>query len=178
MTTLTKSINAAAIIIGAFSFSVSAQQYFDNWKITPNPSANTVSMVCTNPATPLGNELELTYETDNAGTPKKATVKFKDGIERSMTPEENAFYFSLLRGTNSYWNFLQPQGRINTFTSATDQIPFSILGRTVRVVSNDGVNYMGTISVNTNIPEWFSLDIKGNRVLFYRKAVREIQQIK
>jgi hypothetical protein len=178
MLTLKKTLSSALCITALLSFPLFSQQYFDNWKVTPNPGGNTVSMVCTNPSTPLGVEQELAYETDNAGTPLKATVKFKGGRERALTPEETAFYWSLLRGSNSYWNFLQPQARINSFTSSTDMIPFSYLGRVVRVISNDGVNYMGTLSQNTNIPEWFSLDIKGNRVLFYRKAVREIQEIK
>jgi hypothetical protein len=178
MITLKKTLSSALCIIAMLSFSLSAQQYFDNWKVTPNAGGNSVSMMCTHPATPLGAELELSYETDNAGTPQKATVKFQSGRERPMTPEETAFYWSLLRGTNAYWNYLLPQGKISSFTSTADMIPLSYLGRTVRVISNDGVNYMGTLSQNTNTPEWFSLDIKGNRVLFYRKAVREIQATK
>jgi hypothetical protein len=178
MTNLSKTICSSIIIMAALTFPLFAQQYFDNWKVTPNAGGNTVSMVCTHPATPLGVELELSYEADNTGMPHKASVKFESGRERALTPEETAFYWSLLRGTNAYWNYLQPQGKISTFTSTADMIPLSYLGRTVRVVSNDGVSYMGTLSQNTNIPEWFSLDIKGNRVLFWRKAVREIQAIK
>jgi hypothetical protein len=178
MVNLSKTICTSIIIMAALTFPLSAQQYFDNWKITPNAGGNSISMVMTHPATPLNAELELSYETDNAGIPLKARVKFQSGRERAMTPEETAFYWSLLKGTNSYWNFLQPQGKINSFTSTADMIPLSYLGRTVRVISNDGVNYMGTLSQNTNTPEWFSLDIKGNRVLFWRKAVREIQAAK
>jgi hypothetical protein len=175
MANLSKTICCSIIIMAALSFSLSGQQYFDNWKVTPNANGNAVSMVMTHPSTPLGAELEVSYETDNTGVPLKARVKFQSGRERAMTPEETAFYWSLLRGTNAYWNYLQPQGKINSFTSTADMIPLSYLGRTVRVISNEGNIYMGTISQNTNTPEWFSLDIKGNRVLFYRKAVREIQ---
>jgi hypothetical protein len=178
MTNLSKTIFSSIIIMAVITFSLSAQQYFDNWKITPAAEGNSVTMVIANPATPLKVEAEMDYQVDNAGVPVKASVKFKDGIERTMNADEMGFYWSLLKGANAYWNFLQPQGKISTFTSTADMIPLSYLGRMVRVVSNEGNIYMGTLSQNTNTPEWFSLDIKGNRVLFWRKAVREIQTIK
>ena len=178
MTNLSKTIFSSIIIMAVITFSLSAQQYFDNWKITPAAEGNSVTMVIANPATPLKVEAEMDYQVDNAGVPVKASVKFKDGIERTMNADEMGFYWSLLKGANAYWNFLQPQGKISTFTSTADMIPLSYLGRTVRVFSNEGNIYMGTLSQNTNTPEWFSLDIKGNRVLFWRKAVREIQTIK
>ena len=178
MSNLRKTIRSALCVTAMISFSLYAQQYFDNWKITPAAEGNGVAMVITNPATPLKIEAEMDYQVDNAGVPLKASVIFKDGQKRALAPEETAFYWSLLKGANAYWNYLQPQGKINSFTSTVDMIPLSYLGRTVRVFSNEGNIYMGTISQNTNTPEWFSLDIKGNRVLFWRKAVREIQTIK
>jgi hypothetical protein len=177
MITLRKTLSAALCITALLSFPLFSQQYFDNWKITPSGDG-TASFVITNPATPLKIEAEMDYQVDNAGVSLKASVIFKDGQKRALTPEETAFYWSLLKGANAYWNFLQPQGKINSFTSTADMIPLSYLGRTVRVFSNEGNIYMGTLSQNTNTPEWFSLDIKGNRVLFWRKAVREIQSIK
>jgi hypothetical protein len=120
----------------------------------------------------------MDYQVDNAGVPTKATVIFKTGLQRAMSPEEVGFYWSLLKGANSYWDYDQAQGKINSFTSESEQIPFSFLGRTVRVISKEGKYYLGVLSQNTNTPEWFALDIKGNKVLFYRKAVKEIQAIK
>jgi len=172
-----KVLAAALCIMAAMAFPLTAQQYFSNWKITPAGDGS-ATMLITDPATPLKIEAEMEYQVDNAGIPVKATVKFKDGIHRALTTEEVGFYWSLLKGANAYWDFLQPQGKINSFTSSVDMIPLSFLGRTVRVISNEGNYYMGTLSQNTNTPEWFSLDIKGNRVLFWRKAVREIQTIK
>jgi|GEM_PF-1549171 hypothetical protein len=161
-----------------FFLPISAQQMFDNWKITPAAEQGALDMLIANPATPLGVEAEMDYQVASSGIPSKATVKFKTGIQRAMTQEETDFFWSYLKGASALWNFMQGQGKINSFTSNTEQIPFSFLGRTVRVISNDNNVYVGTLAQNANTPEWFSLDIKGNRILFWRKAVKEIQQFK
>ncbi len=173
-----KTLIAGCCIAGLLALPLSAQQMVDNWKITPATDGSTLAMAISNPATPLNIEAEMDYSVANNGVPSKATVKFKTGVQRAMTPEEVDFYWSNLKGPNAFWNYMQGQGKTNSFTSNTDQIPFSFLGRTVRVISNENNLYIGTLAQNTNTPDWFSLDIKGNRVLFWRKAVKEIQQLK
>ncbi len=155
-----------------------AQQMFGNWKVIPATEGTQLSMEISNPTTPLNIESEMDYQIDNSGAPSKATVKFKDGLQRAMSSDEVGFYWSYLKGPDAFWSYMQAQNKITSFTSISDQIPFSFLGRTVRVISNENNNYIGTLAQNTNTPDWFSLDIKGNRVLFWRKAVKEIQQLK
>jgi hypothetical protein len=168
----------AGCCVAVLALPLAAQQMFDNWKITPATDGSSLAMTILNPVTPLNIEAEMDYTVGNNGVPSKATVKFKTGLQRAMTPEEVEFYWSHLKGANAVWNYMQGQGKTNSFTSNTDQIPFSFLGRTVRVISNENNIYIGTLAQNTNTPDWFSLDIKGNRVLFWRKAVKEIQQLK
>jgi hypothetical protein len=177
MTGAKKTLIAGCCISALFVVPVSAQQMFDNWKVTPAADGS-VGMLISNPATPLNIEAEMDYQIDNGGVPSKATVKFKDGIQRAMTADEVVFFWDYLKGPNAFWNYLQAQGKITSFTSNSDQIPFGFLGRTVRVISNENNIYVGTLAQNTNTPDWFSLNIKGNRILFWRKAVKEIQQIK
>ena len=173
-----RTLIAGCCIAGLLALPLSAQQMVDNWKIMPATDGSSLAMMISNPATPLNIEAEMDYSVASNGVPSKATVKFKTGLQRAMSPEEVDFYWSHLKGPSSFWNYMQGQGKTNSLTSNTDQIPFSFLGRTVRVISNENNMYIGTLAQNTNTPDWFSLDIKGNRVLFWRKAVKEIQQLK
>lgn len=155
------------------------QQVFDNWKITASADGRTATMVYTNPSTVLSVEAQLDIDVDNTtGEPAKGLVKFKDGIQRALTPEEVSYYFDQFKGEQAFWDCAQAQAKISSFTSQTDQIPFGFLGRKARVFSTEGTVYIGTLGVNANTPNWFALDIKGNHILFYRPVVKEIQQIK
>jgi len=178
MTGAKKSIVAGCCLAALLAAPASSQQMFDNWKITPATDGSSLEMVITNPVTPLNIEAEMDYQADNLGVPSKGTIKFKDGVTRAMTTEEVGFYWDFLKAPNAFWNYLQAQGKTTSFTSNSEQIPFGFLGRTVKVTSNENNIYIGTLAQNTNTPDWFSLTIKGNRILFWRKAVKEIQGIK
>jgi hypothetical protein len=178
MTGAIKMMFAGFCVVLLLNLPLNAQQTFGNWKITPATDGNSFAMVVTNPTTPLNIESEMDYQVDNAGVPSKAMVTFKTGVHRGMSAEEVDFYWSLLKGAEAYWDYTQAQGKVNSFTSESEQIPFSFLGRTVRVISKEGKYFVGILSQNTNTPDWFALTIKGNRILFYRKAVKEIQAIK
>jgi hypothetical protein len=154
------------------------QQAFDNWKISLGADGRTVSMTYSNPATFLNIESEFALDVDNAGEPVKGTIKFKNGFQRAMSPEEVNYYFEQYKGDRAYWDYSQAQGKITNFTSQTDQIPFGFLGRKARVLTTAGNTYIGTLGVNANTPAWFALDIRGNHILFYRQVVKEIQQLK
>jgi hypothetical protein len=154
------------------------QQVFDNWKITPAADGKSATMTYMNPTTQLAIESELDIDVDNAGEPVKGTIKFKTGLQRAMSTEEVVFYLEQYKGDQAYWDYAQAQGKTTSFTSQTDQIPFGFLGRKTRVLTTENTVYIGTVSQNANTPAWFSLDIKGFRILFYRMAVKEMQQMK
>ena len=105
-----------------------------------------------------------------------------------MTAGEIAFYFMEHKADNAYWDFRDNLGSITKFTSATDPLPVNFLGQQVRVISKEGVHYIGILSPlakraidpesASNNPDWFALNIKGNRLLVYRNAIQEIEQLK
>jgi hypothetical protein len=171
---------AAFVAITAVWFCLPAfgQQVFDNWKITPGADGKSATMTYMNPTTQLSIESEFDIDVDNAGEPVKGTIKLKTGLQRAMSTEEVVFYLEQYKGDQAYWDFAQAQAKINSFTSQTDQITFSFLGRKSRVLTTENAAYIGTLGVNANMPTWFTLDIKGFRLLFFRQAVKEIQQMK
>ena len=155
-----------------------SQQAVDSWKITPGTDGKSATMVFSNPATNLNIESEFDLTVDGTGAATSGTIKFKTGLQRQMTPGEVVFYFTEYKGDNAYWNFRQGQGSVVSFTSYTDAIPVGFIGSQVRVFSKDGVIYIGTLSTLPTSPDWFALNVKSSRILFYRNAVKEIQQLK
>jgi hypothetical protein len=155
-----------------------SQQTVDSWKITPGTDGKSATMVFSNPATNLNIESDLDITVDGTGAATSGAIKFKTGLQRQMTPGEVVFYFTEYKGDNAYWNFRQGQGSVVSFTSSTDAIPVGFIGSQVRVFSKDGVIYIGTLSSLPTSPDWFALNVKSSRILFYRNAVKEIQQLK
>ncbi len=172
----TKTGSALAIISACVSLLFAQQP--DAWKIVPNADGKSVAMTYANPPTTLGIEAELNVSVDPSGVAMSGNTKFKSGLTRNMSPEEVAFYYSSFKGEAAYWNFRQTQGSVSTVMSGIDPLPNSFYGQYIRVVSKDGISYFGTISALPTSPEWFALTSKGNRILFYRYAVKEIQILK
>jgi hypothetical protein len=177
-------INNKRIPILVFSFLAMSfqllfsQQTVDVWKITPGTDGKSAVMVYSNPGTTLNIELEINVSVDGTGSATSGTIKFKTGPQRQMTPGEVGYYFTEYKGDNAYWNYKQGQTSVVSFTSSTDPIPVGFIGSQVKVFSKDGVIYFGTLSTLPSSPDWFALNVKNSRVLFYRNTVKEIQQLK
>lgn len=155
------------------------QQVVDNWKITPNPDGKSATMAFENPSTYLKIEADLEIAVDANGTAASGSIHFKNGYKRAMTPGETAFYFSEFNGDNAYWDFREKQGSVVNYTVGPDPVvPLSFVGQQVRAVSKDGKFYIGIISLLPSSPDWFSLNIKNSSMLFYKNAVKEVQQLK
>jgi hypothetical protein len=154
------------------------QQIVDNWKITPNPDGKSATMAFENPSTYLKIESGLEVAVDASGTPTSGTIQFKNGFKRAMTPGETVFYFSEFNGDNAYWDFRKSQGGIVIYTVGPDPIPQNFVGQMVRAISKDGKFYIGVLSLLPSSPDWFSLNIKNSLMLFYKNAVKEVQQLK
>ena len=180
-------IAVIAIIAGSVEMSF-AQKVVGVWSVTSGPDGKSVSMVYANPATTLKVESEFSLTVDPMGNPTSGTIKFKNGFQREMTAGEVAFYFMEHKADNAYWDFRESQASVTKFTSATEPLPINFLGQQVRVISKEGVHYIGVLSplakraidpeAASNNPDWFALNIKGNRLLVYRNAIQEIEQLK
>jgi hypothetical protein len=155
-----------------------AQQAIDNWSIAPGPDGKAVTMTYANPGTYLKIEADLVLSVDAAGTPASGIIHFKDGVQRAMTPAEVAFYFTEYSGGNAYWDFREKQGSVVKFDFGSDAIPQNFVGQQVRAISKVGKEYIGIMSLLPNSPDWFSMNIRGNSMLFYKNAVKEIQTLK
>jgi hypothetical protein len=155
------------------------QQVVDNWKITPNSDGKSATMTFENPSTYLKIESDLEIAVDASGTPASGSIHFKSGFKRAMTPGETVFYFSEFNGDNVYWDFREKQGSIVSYTVGPDPVvPQNFAGQQVRAISKDGKFYIGILSLLPSSPDWFSLNIKNNSMLFYKNAVKEVQQLK
>ncbi len=178
MRVLKKSVFAvcAVAVIGAQG--VSGQQAFDNWAISPGQDGKSVTMTYANPGTYLKIESDLVLSVDAAGAATSGTIHFKDGVQRAMTPGEVAFYFTEYNAGGAYWDFREKQGTLTKFDFNSDAIPQGFAGQQVRAVSKAGKQYIGVMSLLPASPDWFSLNIRGNTMLFYKNAVKEIQVLK
>ena len=155
------------------------QQVVDNWKITPNPDGKSATMAFENPSTFLKIEADLEIAVDASGTATNGSIHFKNGFKRAMTPGETVFYFSEFNGDNAYWDFREKQGSIVSYTVGPDPVvPQNFAGQQVRAISKDGKFYIGILSLLPSSPDWFSMNIKNNSMLFYKNAVKEVQQLK
>jgi hypothetical protein len=190
-------IAVIALIAGNVEMSF-AQKVIGVWSVTSGPDGKSATMVYANPATTLKVESEFSLTVDPMGNPTSGAIKFKNGFQREMTAGEVAFYFMEHKADNAYWDFRDNLGSITKFTSATDPLPTNFYGQQVRVISKEGVHYIGILSpltlrmIDTSAvyvnsatarstsfnPDWFSLNIKGNRLLVYRNAIQEIEQLK
>jgi hypothetical protein len=174
----TKKIIFTLFFLFAGSQIASAQQVVDNWKVSVGTDGKSATLVYSNPATSLNIESEFGITVDGTGAATNGNVKFKSGLQRQMTPGETAFYFSENKGDVAYWNFRSGQGTVTSITSGIDPIPSGFVGQQVRAISKDGVNYFGILSLLPTSPDWFALNVKGSRILCYRYAIKEIQQLK
>ncbi|HUI91754.1 MAG TPA: hypothetical protein VLX68_05845 [Chitinivibrionales bacterium] len=154
------------------------QQTFDGWAITPAQDARAATMTYANPSTYLKIESDFVISVDAAGAPASGIIHFKNGFQRAMTAEEIAYYYPEYGGINAYWDFRDKQGTISTFDFATDAIPQTFVGRQVRVISKAGKQYIGLLNLQPSTPGWFSLNVRGNSVMFEKNAVKEIQAFK
>jgi hypothetical protein len=172
-----KKICGAIAVVSVCGSLLFAQQP-EAWKIVPNADGKSVAMTYANPPTSLSIESELNLSVDASGAALNGSIKFKSGLTRPMSPEEVAFYYNSYKGEASYWNFRQTQGSVSIVTLGIDPIPNSFYGQYVRAISKDGMSYFGTINSLPTSPDWFAVISKGNRILFYRYAVKEIQVLK
>jgi hypothetical protein len=157
---------------------VCSQQVVDNWKISVGTDGKSAAISFSSPATTLNIESEFEISVDGTGAATSGNIKFKSGFQRQMTPGEVAFYFNDYKGNIAYWDFRLGQGTVNSLTSGIDPISSNFVGQQVRVISKDGVNYFGTLSLMPTSPDWFALNVKGSRILCYRFAIKEIQMLK
>ncbi|HUI94076.1 MAG TPA: hypothetical protein VLX68_17690 [Chitinivibrionales bacterium] len=156
------------------------QQVVNNWKITPGGNGRAATMVFADPSTYLKIEKDLELTVDAGGTATSGTIHFKSGFQRAMTPEEVGFYYSEFKGDNAYWDFMAQQGGVAVFTFGRDPVPPEFIGQKVRIISQDGMRYIGILS---QVPppstgDWYSLNIHNSTMLFYKFAVKEIQRLK
>ena len=175
----TKMLQAAILFLVCIAVpSLLAQQTIDNWKIVPGTDGRAATMQFANPQSTMRIEAQLEIVVDATAMPSSGTLTFKSGFSRPMTPGEVAFYWTEYKGDNAYWNWRGTQSSTTKFSSMTDPIPTGFIGGQARVLSVDELRYIGILSALTNNIDWFALTIKGSRILFYRKAAKEIEQLK
>jgi hypothetical protein len=174
-----KTVTPAGVFMIIWVQMLFGQQVVDNWKISPNADGKSATMTFENPSTYLKIESDLEIAVDAGGTATSGSIHFKNGFKRAMTPGEAVFYFSEFNGDNAYWDFREKQGSLASYTVGPDPVvPQNFVGQQVRVISKDGKFYIGVLSLLPNSPDWFSLNIRNNSMLFYKNAVKEVQQLK
>jgi hypothetical protein len=152
-----------------------AQETIDNWAIAAGSDGRSVTMIYANPATFLKIESNIEVSVDAAGLATNGVIHFKNGVSRSMTPGELPYYFVEYNGDNAYWDFRLKQGSISSYDFGLGDIPQNFVGRQVRALSKAGKQYVGILSMLPASPDWFSLSIRGNAMMFYKNAVKQIQ---
>jgi hypothetical protein len=167
----------ASMISLFFVRSLFAQETIDNWTIVPGSDGRSVTMTYANPATFLKIESNLEVSVDATGLAVSGVVHFNNGVSRAMTSGELPYYVMEYGGDNAYWDFRQKQGSVSTYDFGAGDIPRNFVGRQVRVLSKAGKQYIGILSMLPASPDWFSLSIRGNAMMFYKNAVKQIQEL-
>lgn len=176
---LSRKISMAA----AFLISATFQTGFCDFKnqVTVHVDNNGVltSMIVASPQTYMNIEKEIDFDVDNQGNPVKGTVIFFDGIKRQLNvPEELNLMWQQFGGPQEYWDNAKKQGKIAVYT-AMNELPNGIFGRQVRLYLNDGKDFIGKLSKQTNLSESLLLNTGGSQPLQIDKTIiREIQQMK
>ena len=135
-------------------------------------------MALTNPATFLNIEASVIITVDNLGTPLHGTVKFRDGVERELTPQEVTYYWDQNNGARSIWEYFASVNRVDLFNPDGAQLPASMYGKFSRITTKAGVEYFGKLVEFSTNPDWFVVQIDGASVTMYRHAIAAIQQLK
>jgi hypothetical protein len=162
-------------IAALFIRSLPAQETIDNWAVVAGLDGRSATMTYANPSTFLKIESNLEVAVDATGLAASGVIHFKNGVSRAMTSGELPYYFVEYGGDNAYWDFRQKQGSISNYDFGTGDIPQNFVGRQVRAVSKAGKQYVGILSMLPASPDWFSLSIRGNAMMFYKNAVKQIQ---
>ncbi len=150
----------------------------DNWTIAPAGDGKAVTMTYANPATYLKTESDIELSVDASGAATSGAIHFKDGVQRPMTPGEMSFYYVEYSGNNAYWDYRQKQGGVESYDFAANAIPQNFVGQQVRAFSKAGKNYIGVLSLLPSSPDWFTLNIRGSSMMFYKNAVQRVQMLK
>jgi len=158
-----------------FIQSLFAQEIIDNWTIVAGSDGRSVTMTYANPATFLKIESNLEVSVDATGLAVSGVVHFNNGVSRAMTSGEVPYYVVEYGGDNAYWDFRQKQGSVSAYDFGAGDIPQNFVGRQVRALSKAGKQYIGILSMLPASPDWFSLSIRGNAMMFYKNAVKQIQ---
>lgn len=173
---LTKKFFTIATAILSLSAAVIAEQ--DNWTIKADQSGSIHSMTLTSPNTQLRIESEVEIFLDSQGNPVKGSVKFNDGVERELNfPGEVLSYWDNFRGPHALWDYLATGGKLKLFNPDQLVIPQQMFGKTTRVITKDGKEYIGKLNEMYNNPDWFTLQVFDRSLQIYRHNVSAIQQM-
>jgi hypothetical protein len=157
------------------------EETFEGSKVTTDNNGHITSMAYANPQTYLGIEAEFLFTVAPDGKPTNCTITFKNGVQRQMNPGEMTLHFAQCGGPNTVWDYYKEHGKTVSYFPGTDKIPFEIFGKTSRLITNTGNQYIGKLAQPTDKSEGFSLAVEGaccGPLQFTNNTVKEIQEMK
>jgi hypothetical protein len=180
-TTLLKAFGILGCAVFTGLFAVYAQDSVEGWSLTMAKNGQVSSMEYENPNTYLKIQKYVRVDLDNQGNPTAGAVKFMNGLDRDMPKQEATWYWENFNGRHALWSFLSTKGKLVDIDPQAAPIPDNFYGKYTRAVTNNNVEFFGTLMKAAEGPDAFQLTIdgaSGGPVHFDRKVVKQLQQIK
>lgn len=155
-----------------------AEQHVGQWTLVTDNSDRLVSMAYPNPPAGLGIVQMLELDMGANATVTKGRLTFKNGVKRAMTKEEVAYYYALLDGPNTAWDYLAAKNQVSKYSPSTTPLPTNLAGSKARVIIQKGTSFFGTLSFEATRPGGFFLSVDGasrGPIRFENGIVREVQ---
>ncbi len=115
-----------------------AQERVGPWVLVTDNNARIVSMSYSNPPTGLGNVQVLELDIGTNAIATRGRLKYQDGVNRDMTNEEVAFYYSSLKGPKAAWDYLDAKNLVTKYAPVTTPLPATLAGHFIRVIDTGG----------------------------------------
>ena len=180
--------NRLAVIVGlcgSLAFvrgARAAQEQVGPWTVVSDNDARIVSMSYLNPPTALASIKMLEIDLGSNAKATHGRIEYKDGVKRDMSKEEvHYYYYELLEGPKAAWDYLAAKDQVIKYAPATHPLPTSLAGNSVRVITQKGGNYFGTLGFESDAPRGFTLTIDRSSkvpIWFDNAMVREVQVAK
>jgi hypothetical protein len=145
-------MTGSAIVVFFGIFLVSSAEESIDWKKDFDNEGNIVKMTLTNPKTTLGIEKEMVFNVDLSGNPSGNILRFTNGFERPMSPDEVRIYWEKFHGAREVWNTWQSKGRLNTMASGV--IPKNWFGNETRLITSGNVEIIGKLESSATPGEY------------------------
>lgn len=171
-------------LVGSLVFSSGAQAaqvQVGPWTLTTESDGRIVSMSYPNPRTGVGEAQMLELKIGENAMATQGRLAFKNGVKRDMAKEEVAYFYTLLDGPKTAWDYLASKDRVTKYSPIRSHLPEKLAGRFVRVILLAGTNFFGKLAFEPDRPGEFMLQMDGSSggpIRFDNRIVSEVEVAK